>query len=793
MKTKWMIIPAAILTMGCAREINTTPSFIEGAFTLYATSGENETRTALQQDGRVFWSPSDCINVFYGDNAGKFTSTNTEPSASAEFKGSLGAFVLDGETEFIAAYPYSENVRVSGNQLSLVLPFEQTAVEETFADDLFISVAKSKDNNLHFYNVCGGIAFSLERDDIKKVVFRGNNGESLAGCLTIEIGSDGIPQVTNVTSGRTSVALVAPDNGTFKAGAFYYIVLVPQVLQRGYSMELYTDDLVETISSESSATIRRSRWGELKDLGTPPMAVPEAIDLGLPSGTLWASFNLGASKPEENGYQYAWGETEPRYSSYDPLVWKDAGIYGYSWPVYKWCMGEENTLTKYCTDSSYGYNGFVDGKYILDPDDDAAQVALGGKWRMPTPEEADELIKYCISSYTGTTLNGVSVGKLVGPNGNEIVFPATGFWIWTNLNEAGTNGYYATLGSDFPTALYGFWFGPSSLGCFNLERCYGFSIRPVYADAAVSVESVFIDKSSLVLSVGETATLEATVLPGNLASKAVSWSSSDESVASVSSTGVVTAVAPGAATITVTTVHGGKTAKCNVTVNPVIDPYSAVPPEAIDLGLSVKWASFNLGATKPEEYGDFFAWGETEPYYISLDPLVWKPGKEKGYNTVFETYKWAVKEDSKTYFTKYCLSPEYGYHGFTDGKTLLDPEDDAAHVSLGDKWRMPTLEEQKELLTKCTWEELDWNGVHGCKVTGPNGNSIFLPATGHWYGLTYYAPGENGYYWSMSLKEHPTSGDSAWAYMMLFYPNTIVKESSLRFDGSPIRPVYGDR
>ena len=312
MKTKWMIIPVVALALGCTREIDTNVTYVNGEFSLYATSGENETRTVLQQDGRVFWSPSDCINVFYGDMSGKFTSTNSEVSSSAEFTGSLGTFVLDGETEFKAIYPYSEGNIVTGDTFNLSLPSEQVAVEGTFADDLFINVAKSKDYNLHFYNVCGGVKFSLARDDIKKVVFRGNNGEVLAGRLTVEFVTEQIPSVSNVDNGKTSVTLVAPNGGTFRKGAYYYIVLVPQVLQQGYTMELYADELVETISSDSSAPVRRSAWGVLKDLAPLEPVEFEAIDLGLPSGLKWANMNLGASRPEEYGDYYAWGEIDPK-------------------------------------------------------------------------------------------------------------------------------------------------------------------------------------------------------------------------------------------------------------------------------------------------------------------------------------------------------------------------------------------------------------------------------------------------------------------------------------------------
>ena len=104
----------------------------------------------------------------------------------------------------------------------------------------------------------------------------------------------------------------------------------------------------------------------------------EWVDLGLPSGTLWATTNVGASKPEEYGDYFAWGETKPK-SVYD-------------WDTYKWCKGDDyHQLTKYCNLSNYGDNGFVDNKTELDPGDDAAYVNWGSKWRMPSLEQMQEL------------------------------------------------------------------------------------------------------------------------------------------------------------------------------------------------------------------------------------------------------------------------------------------------------------------------------------------------------------------------------------------------------------------
>ena len=192
--------------------------------------------------------------------------------------------------------------------------------------------------------------------------------------------------------------------------------------------------------------------------------------------------------------------------------------------------------------------------------------------------------------------------------------------------------------------------------------------------------------------------------------------------------------------------------------------------QAVDLGLpsGIRWASCNVGATSPEGYGDDFAWGETE----TKTDYSWA------------TYKYA--NGSNRTLTKYCSKARYGDNDFTDNKTVLEPEDDAAHVNWGEDWRMPTHAEWTELRNNCTWTWTTQNGVNGYQVTSKaNSNSIFLPAAGDRYGTSLSDAGSDGYYSSASLNDYTPS--NAWC--LRFASGYMYGDNFPRHGGRPVRPV----
>ena len=189
----------------------------------------------------------------------------------------------------------------------------------------------------------------------------------------------------------------------------------------------------------------------------------EYVDLGLPSGTLWATCNVGANAPEDYGDYFAWGEITTKTT--------------FDWSTYKWYNGGSHSLTKYCTNSDYGT---VDNKTVLDLADDAAYANWGGEWRMPTSTELDELRTEC--TWTWNVKNGINGCIVTGPNGNTIFLPAAGVLDGSNWLEVGTIGGYwsSLLGTYYSDDAYGVGFNSNEVDCTNVSyRGSGLPIRPV--------------------------------------------------------------------------------------------------------------------------------------------------------------------------------------------------------------------------------------------------------------------------------------------------------------------------
>ncbi len=267
----------------------------------------------------------------------------------------------------------------------------------------------------------------------------------------------------------------------------------------------------------------------------------------------------------------------------------------------------------------------------------------------------------------------------------------------------------------------------------------------------------FVSFSNVTMNVGSKVTIPS-------GSGCYSVQSSDVSVASAivnGSTIIFAAVGVGTATITVTDCSGGETATIEVTVEDKPQSYLTCPdnhhPHLIDLGLpsGTKWACCNVGATAPEGYGGYYAWGETV---------------EKSY------YDWS------TY--THCDGSFDTLHDL--GSDIAGTQYDVAHVKWGGSWVMPSFEQQDELMFNCTYEWTTVNGVYGCRFTRKtNGGSIFLPAAGYRPDDYLYCAGSNGFYWSST--QDPS--DSGSAYGLYFFSGNAGRLQGIRNNGQMVRPV----
>ena len=448
----------------------------------------------------------------------------------------------------------------------------------------------------------------------------------------------------------------------------------------------------------------------------------EAIDLGLPSGTLWASWNLGATKPEEYGGYYSWGETEV----------KDV----YDWNNYTHCEGTSESCRNI-------------GDNIAGTEYDVAHMKWGGSWQMPSRTQIDELIKNC--SHEWTSENGVIGDKFISKkNGNSIFLPAAGFYWDENLVSLSEYSYYwsDSQSPDRETHAYGLKSNEDNTSTPRHKRMYGFPVRPVCPPAPIP--DLSISQDSVELNAGNTVFIEITSGSGNYELSNSNSSVLEATLDSVTIT--LKGLSEGSAVVTVKDVSSNQTADIFVAVKSAI---SYVPAEAIDLGLpsGTLWASWNVGATKPEEYGGYYAWGETE---------------------VKEYYNW----------TTYLHSDGTAESCHFIGDDIAGSLHDVAHVKWGGSWQMPSVDQFKELCNNCTRTWTTQNGVNGTLVTGPNGNTIFFPASGLRWGYELRSAGKNGEYWSSTYY----SDSLAWYFY--FIPSYWVwYDGRERFYGNAVRPV----
>ena len=827
-KIKWLLIGVASLFFlsSCndekvisnnqlVRTISVTgQDFVDG-------DGIVGTRASYSVDGTGFhftWTQGDTVGIYpVGGDQVAFPISSGEGSQTAQFDG--GAWALRSSYSYAAYYPFSSrNYHIDETSLPVNYVGQSQNGNGTLDGmdrfDYQASVATNPDADgnvnisLKHLGCFVRIQLTMPMADTYKSVTLQSNNTPFVTSGTYDLTQETVAITPITTSSSITIKLNNTSTTADNKVLTIYAMMAPADLSsseititvtgttyQSYSATVNGKNMQASKAYSYAATVKsgtniNGSDVEWDDNGEEIIHVEyEYVDLGL--SVKWATFNVGATAPEESGNYFAWGELEAKSEYY--------------WANYRfYTSGSENSNVndvKFLKYNTVSDRGTVDNKIALDADDDVVHVNLGGNWRMPTEAEFNELIDEC--TWTRILQNGVKVTKVTskktGYTNRFIILPAVGYMSGTSLIDIGKYAYGRYWTSSLETSadrVYQakvLWFDffesgeTGSRGVSSNDRNKGVPVRPVCpSDTWINNVSVTLNNSELSLSIYDSETLAATIKEGSNTINyfSVTWSSSDPSVATVDEKGVVTAVSDGNATITAT--FKGKSSSCNVTVN-----------KYVDLGLSVKWAMFNVGANAPEEYGDYFAWGETEPYYESgyakENPQAhWKQGYSTGYN--ISNYKYC--NGSYSTMTKYCSNGYYGNNGFTDNLTTLLPEDDVAYVKWGGNWRMPTEEEFWELNNNCTWQFITQNGVNGYKVSSlvDPGRSIFLPAAGYrsntglHYDSTQGSYDPEGRYWTKSLYTYSQNS----SYSFRFFDD-VADEWGVGYEdrsyGLSVRPV----
>lgn len=314
---KYVAMIAAMAFASCQVQDELKSNFSQ-EMTFTAMSGEGETRTQIDGSnaGKVLWSQNDAIKVFYADKAaGTFTYKGTEAVDIATFTGGFtsvtgGIEVGTGSSEYYwAVYPNQNGSKYESESVTVTVPASQKATKGSFQNGAFPSIAKSQTPSLAFYNVCGGICFTVSRSDINEIVFEGKNNEDLVGTVKVVM-KGGKPVVDAVVEGQKTVTLT----GALEAGANYYVSLLPQTLSSGIVVTFSTTSGLKGSCEYDGTTIERSSFSILNNIDSKvnvwsktvwvnDEAGSESIEAGAGTGTStaeWISYSDNTVSWEAN-------------------------------------------------------------------------------------------------------------------------------------------------------------------------------------------------------------------------------------------------------------------------------------------------------------------------------------------------------------------------------------------------------------------------------------------------------------------------------------------------------------
>jgi uncharacterized protein (TIGR02145 family) len=460
----------------------------------------------------------------------------------------------------------------------------------------------------------------------------------------------------------------------------------------------------------------------------------EYVDLGLPSGTLWATCNVGADSPEEYGDYFAWGETQP----------KDI----YNWSTYQYCNGSLNTLTKYCNNSSYGYGGFTDDLTTLLLEEDAAMANWGTDWRMPTQAEWQEL--YQNTTSTWMTKNGVSGRQFTAMNGNSLFVPAAGDLWGSELSGVGYSGNYwsSSLNLENPASAWGFYFNSDNYIENNRGRCSGLSVRAVRSAPQTNAPTGAINGKFTINGEGD----QVYFSQGNLqyigSASTPYWKFAENQWECL-----------------------GTSTGQNSTAQNVDRDLFGWGTSGWDCG-NTYYFPWNTSGSTGSAYGPLGSFNLTG-IYANADWGVYNPISNGGN----QPNQWRTLSTDELGYVFDTRMTESGIRyakanvNEVNGVILLPDDWSTSYYSLNDTNTNET-SYSSNTITASEWGTLEQHGA------------VFLPATGYRFGASVHNVGSHGYYWSSSY----VNGNYAYGVYFLD-SNLISQDCSNRAYGRGVRLV----
>lgn len=551
------------LMASCAQEPLESPLY-SGEITISAFQGDrqNETKTALV-DGEVYWSASEHISIFYGsgENGGsEFISTNTEPAPQVEFSGYINAVTgtVEGNQPlmFWGIYPYNALNSCDGNGITTVIPDHQTAKPDTFADNQFVSVGRAPGLAMGFYNLLSGLKITFsKRTDITEIRVRSLNAQDkLAGKVHVVLDEENHPVVDNVIDGKAEIVLTCPEGETFQKGHYYYALFRPQTLSQGIVIDFYAgSDYIGSREYAKSLNFYRNMFKRGDDIDSDIVLAVTGVELNKTSLSL------------------AVGAEETLQATVTPADAADKTV--------TWSSSDETVAT-------VSSNGKVTAVKAGQAE---ITASAGGKSATCTVTVSNVAVTSVSLNKTTLTLTkggSETLTATVLPN-NATDKTVT----WTTSNSAvasvDANGKVTAVGG----------------GTAKITATSGTKSAECTVTVNVPVTGVSLNKTTTTIYIGSTETLVPTVTPDDATNKNVTWSSGNTTVATVSSSGVVTAKQAGTAIITVKTADGNKTATCTVTISPV--SVTSVTLDKSTLSFSMLNTTQKLTATvKPDNATD---------------------------------------------------------------------------------------------------------------------------------------------------------------------------------------------